>query len=246
MEDLLGALLQGDQAGPDPDAGGGAMDPLAQLLQGLSGGQLSQGGASQAGTESAMGGLDMTSLLQGLLGGQGGLSAGTGQAAASGAGGLGDILGAILGGGSPAMQSNSLLAPIVAGLAEKLNLPPQLAQAVVAFVLGKLLGGRQLPGTAETPSYVQPPSTPSQGPSVQDVVRKMNRGQRASTAPSRAASLDSVVQRMNSGQRVRKADVRSTGLAKELAAHTGLDRTTAEASLQEVLNALAGELGTAR
>lgn len=213
MEDLLGALLQGGQGGSGSETGGGAADPLGQLLQGLAGGQ-------------------------------GGIAGSTGQATAGGAGGLSDVLGAILGGGSPAMQSNSLLAPIVAALAEKLNLPPQLAQAVVAFVLGKLLGGKQLPGVAGTQAYTPQPTPPPQGPSLQDVVRKMNRGQPASTPPSRGASLENVVQRMNSGQRVRKADIRSTGLAQELAAETGLDRATAEASLQEVLNALAGKLGT--
>ena len=38
----------------------------------------------------------------------------------------------------------------------------------------------------------------------------------------------------------------ATGLAKELAAHTGLDRATAEASLQQVLNALGGQLGAGK
>jgi asparagine synthetase B (glutamine-hydrolysing) len=47
---------------------------------------------------------------------------------------------------------------------------------------------------------------------------------------------------MNSGQRVSKAAIRDAGLAKELAAHTGLDHATAEVSLQEVLNALGGQL----
>lgn len=49
---------------------------------------------------------------------------------------------------------------------------------------------------------------------------------------------------MNSGQRVTKTGIRSAGLAREMAAHTGLDRATAEASLQEVLNALGGQLHT--
>ena len=188
----------------------------------------------------------LAQLLQGLSGGQSGFSAGTSQVPGGGAGGLGDILTAIMGGGSSAMQSNSLLAPIVDALAAKLNIPPQLAQAVVAFVLGKLLGGRELPGTAGSQAYTPPAATPTQGPGLDAVVRKMNRGQRVGMAsPSRAANLEEVVQRMNSGQRVRKTDVRGTGLGRELAAHTGLDRATAEAGVQEVLNALAGELGTA-
>jgi len=55
-----------------------------------------------------------------------------------------------------------------------------------------------------------------------------------------------VVRRMNSGQRVRKTEIRSAGLAEELAAQTGLSRAKAEASLQEVLNALGGQLGAGK
>ena len=49
---------------------------------------------------------------------------------------------------------------------------------------------------------------------------------------------------MNSGATVRKSDVRASGMARELAAYTGLDRRTAEASLQEVLNAVGGQVGS--
>jgi hypothetical protein len=44
---------------------------------------------------------------------------------------------------------------------------------------------------------------------------------------------------------VRKADIRATGMAGELAAYTGMDRRTAEASLREVLNALGGQVAKA-
>jgi len=287
MEDLLGALLQGSQAGPGQSAGEGEADPLSLLLQGMAGGQTGssqsagesganplslllqgmaggQAGSSQSAGESGANPLSL--LLQGMAGGQGGYS-GTSQATASGGGGLGNILGALLGGSSSGLQSNSLLTPIVNGLAEKLNLPPQLAQAIVVFVLGKLLSNRQAPAITETQAYTQPSTAPAQGASLQDVVQQMNRGQqpsttpaqganlenvvqqmnrgqRASTTPSRATKLDNVVQRMNSGQRVRKADIRGTGITREIVAQTGLDRATAEASVQEVLNALAGQMGT--
>jgi RIO-like serine/threonine protein kinase len=65
-------------------------------------------------------------------------------------------------------------------------------------------------------------------------------------ARPQAASLEDVVQRMSTGKRVRKTEIRSAGLAKELSAHTGLNRATAEASLQEVLNALGGQLGAGK
>jgi hypothetical protein len=261
MEDLLGALLQGGQQPPEPDDEA-PEDPLAQLLQGLMGGQAPQGtaGQQQAGavpggmdmggllqgllggtggagqapqafggqaqaSGPAQGGMDMGGLLQGLLGGGGGLAAGTGQAASTGqavssGGGLGSILGAIMGGGSPTLQTDSFLAPIVSGLAEKLGLPPQIAQAVVAFVIGKLLDHRMQPGRDMGLASTAPPA-----------------------AQPQAMSLEDVVQRMNSGKSVTKTSIRNAGLAKELAEHTGLDRRTAEASLQEVLNALGGQLG---
>ena len=263
MEDLLGALMQGSQQQPKPDDAGSDEDPLAQLLQGLMAGQAPQahaaqaepdpiqggmdlggllqgilggagglaGGAGQApeayGAQAETGpvqeGLDLGGLLQGILGGAGGLAAGTGQAPASAAGGLGDLLGAVMGGGSPAPQSDSFLAPIVTGLAEKLGLPPQVAQSVVAFVLGKLMGNRLQPGMQTIAAPTRSRAARPQGKSLEDVVRSMN-----------------------SGKRVTKTEIRSTGLAKELAAQTGLNRATAEASLQEVLNALGGQLGAGK
>jgi hypothetical protein len=252
MEDVLRELMQGGQQPSKPEDEERAGDPLAQLLQGLMGGQVAQptaaqaapdsglgqmdlggllqgllGGAGQAAegygaqadSGSAQGGLEMGGLLQGLLGGAGGLAGGTSQAPTGSSGGLADILGAVLGGGSATQQSNSFLAPIVTGLAEKLGLPPQIAQMVVGFVLGKLLGSRTQPGMETALGATRSQAVLPQG-----------------------KSLEGVVQKMNSGKRVTKAEVRSTGLAKELAASTGLDRTTAEASLQEVLNALGGQL----
>jgi hypothetical protein len=252
MEDLLGALMQGAEQ-PDSEDEGADVDPLAQLLQGFLGGQAPQDADAQAGPASpdvpdlaslmqgfgsagATGQVprehpsrpepdatqdapDLGGLLQTVLGGAGG----AGPAPSGGAGGLGDILSAILGGGSSAMSSNSLLAPIVDKLAEKLGLPPQVAQAVVAFVLGKLLSSRAQPGAQTRQASTTSPA-----------------------AAPQAASLEDIVTRMNSGQAVPRTAVRRTGMARELAAHTGLDQATAEAGIQEVLNALGGQIGTGR
>jgi len=259
MEDLLGSLLQGAQQQSEPEGTGAEDDPLGQLLQGLLGSQAPQESAAQAEPTSIPDGMDFGGLLQGILGGTGGLAgsagqvseeygaqaaaspgqdglalggllqnvlggggglaAGTGQTPSSG-GGFGSILGAIMGAGSPAMESDSFLAPIVTGLAEKLGLPPQIAQTVVAFVLGKLMGQRLQPGMD---------------------MGLASTGSGASEYQS--ASLEDVVQRLNSGQRVTGSAIRDAGLAEELAAHTGLDRATAEASLKQVLNELGTQLG---
>jgi len=98
-------------------------------------------------------------------------------------------------------------------LSKKHGLPPQIAQAVVVFVLGKLLKG----GMQASPSS-------------------------SAQSEAQGLSLDSLLGRMNSGATLRKADIRAAGMAGELAAYTGLDRRTAEASLQEVLNALGGQV----
>jgi hypothetical protein len=108
----------------------------------------------------------------------------------------------------------------VNSLADKLGLPPQIAQAVVSFVLSKLLANRTQPGIDIYPDSAQ-----------------------SRAAQLQRASMDDVVQKMNSGQRVTKTAIRKTGMAEELSAQTGLDPATAEASLQEVLNALGGQLG---
>ena len=58
---------------PEPEEERSGEDPLAQLLQGLMGGQQSQAGASEAEPQPALGGMDLGGLLGGLLGGGGGL-----------------------------------------------------------------------------------------------------------------------------------------------------------------------------
>ena len=104
--------------------GGQDEDPLAGLLGSLMGG----GSGEQAG---GMGG-----LMQALLGG--GLGGGTGAQG----GGMESILGALLGGsGSSSQANNPLVAPIADALADKLGLPPEIAQTVVGFALSKLLSG---------------------------------------------------------------------------------------------------------
>jgi hypothetical protein len=223
---LLQAFLGGATQAPQSygqQAGTGAVPSgldLASLLEDGPGetGQAPQSYGQQVGAGSVPAGLDLGSLLQAVLG-SGGLS-GAAQPAASEAGGFGDLLGGIMGGGSSTMASDPFLAPIVNGLAEKLGLPPQIVQAVVAFIMGKLLGNRLQPGVAELAAS---------GPS-----RKARR---------RATTVEDIRQKMNRGKRVTKKELRSSGLVTELSRQTGLDRATATASLQEVLDELGGQLG---
>jgi len=223
LQGLLGGVSQAPQSDEQQaDAGPAAQGlALSSLLDDSpwGTGQAAQGPGEQAGTGSVPAGPDLGSLLQGVLGGTGAPGAAA-EPSSGGATGLGDVLGSIMGGGSSTMASDSFMAPIVDSLAGKLGLPPQIVQAVVAFVMGKLLDNRLQSGVAEWGA--SPPS---------------------GTARAQGATLEDVRQKMNTGRRVTKTDIRSSGLAKELSAYTGLDRATAEASLQEVLNQLGGELG---
>jgi hypothetical protein len=209
--DLLGSLLGGGA----PQGAGGAGDLLGSLLGG--GAAQGSGGAGD--------------LLGSLLGGGG----------AQGAGGAGDLLGSLLGGGAPqgsggagglagaqaggagSLSGNAILGPIVDGLAQKMGLPPALAEMVVGFVLSRLLGG-QAGATGAT----------SQGNRL-----GMDGGQGDS-------ELGGIIQRLDSGQGLDSRYLHSTGLPQQLAEQTGLDLHTATGSLQHVFEMLAGGMGSGR
>ena len=210
LDDLFKAL-----GGMEGSGGGQEEDPLADLLGGILGGG-EQGGA------------DMGSLLESLMGGGGGgaepgmddmLGAILGGGEQSGGGGLAGILGGLLGGGQSG-GSGGFLGPIVSELAEKLGLPPAVAQMVVSFVMGKLLTG-QRGGQPVLPTQQSRASDQPQG-----------------------LDLDSLLERMGSDDGVDDDFIRSTGMPEELAEKTGLDPDAAAKSLQEVLGMLSGQFGS--
>jgi hypothetical protein len=193
-------MLGGAAEGSGSDEGAG--DPLMDLLGGMMGGGAAGGeGGGQQGAG------DMAGMLGGLLGGGG----------QQGAGGMAGMLGALLGGGSAGTGIGSFLDPIVSGLAEKLGLPPEIAQAVVAFALEKLLSGQ------------------------------LGAGDRGAAAPAgqEGLELDDVLTRMGSGEPVDADYLASTGMAEELSEQTGLDPDTAAASLEEAFSMLGSGMGGA-
>ena len=240
MEDLLKSILGGAQGGQmQPQRGQSSGDPLADLLGSILGGALQGGQATPQGGQQAQGGLDLGGLLEAILGG--GAQAQPSapmptQPAPSGGGlgglgGLGDLLKGILGGGmgGGSMEGGlgSLLAPIANMLAEKLGLPPQIAQMVITFVLGKLLsgfagqqGGCMVPAPQAVPSYPYPQQQQPQG-----------------------LNLDDLLQRMGSPQGVEASYIRATGMADELAGYTGLDPAMATQSLVQAFNLLGEQMG---
>ena len=204
------------QPGGMPQQGG----ELGQILGALLGGGTPQGQASPTGMPQGSGGLG--DLIGAVLGGgmQGSVpSMGAPASASQGTIGIGDILGAVLGGGSTSIGASPLLAPIADLLAKKLGLPPAMAQAVIAFVLAKLMSGAG-GGPAGRMGLVE------EGPGMQDLLEQAG-----------------------SGQRLDKSTLAATGLPEELAQHTGLDVDTAAESLEQALKLLgpaAGSLGTAQ
>lgn len=218
LGDLMGALLGGGMApsqGPQQEAGG-----LGDLMGALLGGGMapSQGApmgspvGSPIGSQQQAGGVG--DLMGALLGG--GLSGSASPLGASqGAVGIGEILGAVLGGGSAGIASSPLLAPIANFLSQKLGLPPVIAQAIVSFVLAKLMSGSS-GGRA-----IGPAGLAQEGPAMQDLLEYTGSGQRLDTRTLAA-----------------------TGLPEELAQYTGLDVDTATASLQQALNLLGPAMGS--
>jgi hypothetical protein len=114
LDDLMKSMMEGSGTGSGDQAAG---DPLADLLGNLVGGDAASGSG------------DVSDLLGGLLG------AGSDQ----GAGDAGDLLGSLMGGAGADIGAGSPLAPMIQGIAEKVGLPPQMAQLIVTFLLGKLL-----------------------------------------------------------------------------------------------------------
>jgi hypothetical protein len=208
--DPLSAILEGILGGGSGRTQSSGAPDLGGLLEGILG-----GGQSRSATAPSSGGLG--DLLGGILGGGQGRSA-----TAPSSGGLEDILGGILGGSS--VGGNSFLGPIISGLAEKLGLPPAIAQMVVSFVLSKLLSG-----------------TLQQG-----AVAQAGGAVKAKPVSAQGYDLDHLLESMSSGQDVDSGFLQSSGMAKELAQQTGLDKDKAERSLQEAFRMLGGQASVQR
>lgn len=220
MDDLLGAMLGGGAEDEGEDKPGS--DALGDLLGGLIGGG---SGGEAGGTADLLGSLlggaggesgDAADLLGGLLGGAGG-QAGGASALLGGllggsqqGGGMGGLLGAMLGGGG----GGGPLASMIDGIANKLGLPPETVQQVVAFVMGKLLSGKMASAGGRAPGQ----------------------------AAQESLDLEQMLGQVSRGGEVDADYLASTGLTEELAQQTGLDQEMAERSLQEVLGALGGQM----
>jgi hypothetical protein len=159
--------------GTQQDAGG-----MGDVLGALLGGGMQQGQASPMGAQQEAGG--MGDVLGALLGG-GMQGAAPSMGASQGGVGIGEILGAVMGGGSASIGTSPLLAPIANLLAEKVGLPPAIAQAVVAFVLAKVMSGGGATGGRS--------GLVEEGPGMQDLLTQAGSGQRLNKRTLAATGL---------------------------------------------------------
>ena len=251
--DPLSALLGGLMGGGEAQGAQGG-DVLSSLLGGLMGGGGAQSAQGAGDLGSLMGGggaqgAQGGGVLDGLLGGGGAQSAqqgagdlgslmgGGGAQGAQGGDVLGSLLGGLLGGGVPqggqqmptasaGISSNSFLAPIVNGLAQKLGLPPAIAEVVVSFALTQLLNSLMNRASA------------GGAPGMQSLASPQRAGEGAGDL-----QMEDISQRFQSGQAIDTKYLRSAGLSQQLADQTGLDQKTAAASLEQAFQLLGGGLG---
>jgi len=250
LSTLLGGLMGG--GGAQQGAQG---DVLGSLMGSLMGGGGAQGAQGASDLGSLMGGSGAQQDVQGggvlgsLLGGGapsaqqgagdlGSLLGGGGAQGAQGGDVLGSLLGGLLGGGvaqggqqmptaQAGISSHPYLAPIVEGLAQKLGLPPAIAEAVVSFALTQLLG-----------SLMNRTSTGRElGVQSFDVSQR-------TLQVSGDQQTEDISQRFQSGQALDADYLHSAGLPQQLAEQTGLDPKTATKSLEQAFRLLGGELGS--
>lgn len=185
---------------------------MDQLLEALLGSLLG-GGGTTAGQPGGSGGSSTINLndLIGMLIGQ---NASQGQTHHNG---ISDLINALIGGsaaaGGSAGGNNQRINPIAQMLADRLGIPPQLAQAVVAFFISRILQ-KQL---QNLPAGAQPtqPATPA-------------------GAADDGFDLDDLLDVMGD-RRTLQTRLSQSGMANDLARQTGLTPAQANAALQEVV-----------
>lgn len=205
MSDFLKAIIEGvaqaqqmqqPQRGRAPSGRAQSADPMADLLE-----QMMRGGTTQRRQQqqAPAGTIDMGDLIGTILGG-------SQRSGSTGNGGMADLIGAILGGGS---QQRGQINPIAQLLAEKLDIPPELAQVAVSFFISKFLS-KQFGDNGQTRDSF-------------DIGRAKD-----------SIDLDDLLDNMDnsSGLQTHFSD---TGMARELAQQSGMDEKTAANALEEIV-----------
>ncbi len=175
----------------------------------------------------------LADLLGGLLGG-GALSGG------------GDLAGMLGGGSSEQGDSMATLASMLGGGA------PQQEDSMAAISSGMLGGGGAGMGSNDLLAPIVNGISEKLGlpPDIVRMVVAFLIGKLLSdesgtgmAAQAEGSDLGGLLNQLGSGRGIDANYLQSTGMPEELAQQTGLDADTAARSLQEVLNALSGQMG---
>ena len=121
--DVLGSILGGTAQQPGVGSAGGS-GPLGAILGGILGGDATRGGSAASSAD------PISAILGALMGGSGQSPQTTNS---------GDILGSVLGSQDTNAATNGFLAPIANVVAQKLNIPPEVAASVVNYAISKLI-----------------------------------------------------------------------------------------------------------
>ncbi len=224
MCDILGQILgaaqgQSSKVPRMPGGGQGGMGDILGQILGAAQGQTSQSPRLPNGGQGGMG--DILGQILGATQGQSSQASRMPQGQ-SDLGPLGGILSSVIAGGiggggdlksiAAGVAANAFLAPIVKKIADRLGLPPAVAQAIVAFAVSKLIAGaaenRQIAPAGHAP---QPQS-------------------------AGAPNINDILQSLGNGQRVDRRTIKQMGLADDLAGQAEIDPTTAARGLQAVFD----------
>lgn len=202
LKDILGGAME-PQRGGQSQSGDPMLDMLGSILGGM-------GAPQQPAPRQQAASDPLSDLIGGVLGGN--------QSAPQGSGTLMDILGMVLGGqGGRGRSQAAATNPIANLLAEKLGIPPFIAQMVVSYFMAKLLSG-QMGGASDS-------------------------GFQSGRGAGGGLDLDHLLGDVDDDQALANNLINS-GMPQELAQHAGIDQETAMRSLQEMLKIVAGETRT--
>ncbi len=211
MSDLLRQILKASQAaGQNPRRSAENSDPIRDLLGGILGGRSAPSSRQPTPQQN---GLDIGDLIGLVIGG----NASRGEPHHNG---MGDLIETVLGGGGSV--SSASINPLAKILAERLNISPQIAQAIVAFFMAQMMKrffGQREQGTQ---------------PSINENDRTQPAEDYQTQPDDGSLDLDDLLDIMGDGSAL-QSRFNNSGMATQLAQQTGLPKDKANEALQEVV-----------
>lgn len=219
MNDIMKAILEGamkQQAAQQRRAAPQQADPIADLIRGIAGGQA----PAPRQRPQQQQGIGIEDLIGGILGGS--QRHDTRQPS-----GIADMLEMVMGGGR---GRNSAANPIANALAEKLGIPPFLAQAAVAYFMSKMLQRASGGGSQRMPQQQAPSGNP-----LEDIF-----GIGRAKPDSQTVDLDDMLDMMGDDNKLDSHIGGQGGMAEELAEQTGMPKGTALDAIKQIVKIVGG------